>query len=160
MSVAGPFERRLAELALELPQVPVPIANFRPWRRTGGMLFLAGQVCEWNGDVPYTGKLGIDHDLEAGIAAARLCGLNLIAALRQACGGSLDPVAHCVRLGGFVNCHPDYDKVPHVVNGASDLMIELFGEEGGHCRTAVGVASLPRRAAVEVDAVFALRPGA
>ncbi len=153
------FEARLAELALDLPQVPVPIANFRPWRRSGDLMFLAGQVCEWNGTLPYAGKLGIDHDLEAGIAAARLCGLNLVAALRQACGGSLEAVDHCVRLGGFVNCHPDYDKVPMVVNGASDLMMELFGEAGAHCRTAVGVASLPRCAAVEVEAVFALRAG-
>ncbi|MEP0325040.1 RidA family protein [Bauldia litoralis] len=157
MSEAG-FEARLGALALELPNVPVPIAKFRPWRRAGDLVYLAGQVCEWNGVVKFVGKLGVEHDLEAGLAAARICALNLIAALRQACTGDLDRVDHCVRLGGFVNCAPDFDRVPFVVNGASDLMVELFGESGEHCRTAVGVASLPQCAAVEVDAVFRLRP--
>lgn len=157
MSEAG-FEARLGALALELPNVPVPIAKFRPWRRAGDLVYLAGQVCEWNGVVKFVGKLGVEHDLDAGLSAARICALNLIAALRQACTGDLDRVDHCVRLGGFVNCAPDFDSVPFVVNGASDLMVELFGESGEHCRTAVGVASLPQCAAVEVDAVFRLRP--
>lgn len=149
-------EATLAERAIELPQVPIPIANFRPFRLVGDLVFLAGQVCEWNGTVTHTGKLGEIHDLDAGQAAARVCGLNLIAALRLACDGNLDRVDHCVRLGGFVNCVGDYEHVPFVVNGASDLMIELFGDDGLHCRTAVGVASLPRRAAVEVEAIFKL----
>ena len=151
------FEARLAALALELPQVPVPVARFRPWRRAGDLVYLAGQVCEWNGEVQFVGKVGVEHDVAAGQAAARICALNLLAALREACEGDLDQVAECVRLGGFVNCAPDFDAVPFVINGASDLMIEVFGEHGEHCRTAIGVASLPRRAAVEVDAVFRLR---
>lgn len=153
----GTFEDRLAALGLELPDVPVPIARFKPMRIVGDLIFLAGQICEWNGEVTHQGKLGVDHDLAAGQAAARICALNLIAALRHAAGGGLDRVEHAVRLGGFVNCAPDFDGVPFVINGASDLMIELFGEAGEHCRTAIGVASLPRLAAVEVDAVFKLR---
>lgn len=149
-------EANLTKLALELPNVPTPIANFKPFRQVGDLVFLAGQVCEFNGVVTHAGKLGEVHEVEAGIAAARVCGLNLIAALRLACAGNLDLVDHCVRLGGFVNCVPDYEHVPFVVNGASDLMVELFGQDGVHCRTAVGVASLPRRAAVEVEAIFKL----
>lgn len=150
------FEDRLAALGIELPSVPTPIANFLPYRRDGNLVFLAGQVCEWNGEVRYVGRLGIDYDLADGQKAARICALNLIAALKAAGGGSLDAVAKCVRLGGFVNCHPDFRQVPQVINGASDLMLELFGAQGAHARTAVGVASLPQGAAVEVEAIFAL----
>lgn len=149
-------DARLRELAIELPDVPRPIANFVPWRRSGDLVYLAGQICEWNGKVLYAGKVGVDHDLEAATQAARICGLNLIAALRECLGGTLEPVRACIRLGGFVNCAPDYGFVPHAVNGASDLMHELFGAEvGSHVRTAVGVANLPQCAAVEVDALFA-----
>lgn len=148
-------EARLLELGIVLPNVPVPIANFVPSRRDGGILFLAGQVCEWNGEVRYAGKLGREIDLATGQAAARICGLNLIAAMRQALG-SLDRVRGCLRLGGFVNCIPEFGQVPQVINGASDLMRDIFGDQGAHARTAVGVAALPRGAAVEVDAVFAV----
>ena len=150
------FDARLKALAIELPKVPVPIANFVPFRRHGDFVFLAGQVCEWNGEVHYVGKVGRDYTLDEGQKAARVCALNLIAALKAACGGTLDPVAACIRLGGFVNCAPDFKEIPQVINGASDLMHELFGAQGAHARTAVGVAGLPRGAAVEVDAIFAL----
>lgn len=147
-------ERRLIELGLSLPRIPVPVANFVPFRRNGDTVFLAGQICEWNGTVAYRGKIGVDHDLATGVEAARICALNLLAALREACDGSLDRVVACMRVGGFVNCSPDYENVPQVINGASDLFCDLFGERGSHSRTAVGVATLPRRAAVEVDAIF------
>ena len=151
------FDARRAQLGIELPRVPVPVANFVPWRQENGLVFLAGQVCEWNGEVLYVGKLGVEHGLANGQAAARICGLNLIAALRSALG-SLDRVRGCVRLGGFVNCDPQFREVPQVINGASDLMHEIFGAHGAHARTAVGVASLPRGATVEVDAIFAVHP--
>jgi len=150
-------DQRLAALGIELPQVPKPIANFVPFRRHGDLVYLAGQVCEWNGDVRFVGKVGETYDLAQAQAAARVCGLNLIAALKQACGGSLDPVSYCLRLGGFVNCTPNFPSIPQVINGASDLMHELFGPRGDHARTAVGVVNLPRGAAVEVDAIFAIR---
>jgi enamine deaminase RidA (YjgF/YER057c/UK114 family) len=149
-------DARLAALAIELPVVPTPIANFVPYRRHGDLVFLAGQVCEWNGEVRYVGRLGVDYGLAEGQRAARVCALNLIAALRMACGGTLDGVAACLRLGGFVNCSPDFGEVPQVLNGASDVMHQLFGDRGAHVRTAIGVASLPRGAAVEVDAIFAV----
>lgn len=150
------IDARLSALAIELPDVPTPIANFVPYRRFGDLIFLAGQVCEWNGEVRYVGRVGVDFDLAEAQKAARICGLNLVAALKAACGGSLDKVAGCLRLGGFVNCSPEFRDIPHVINGASDLMHELFGADGCHARTAVGVAGLPRGAAVEVDAIFAL----
>ncbi len=150
------FDARLSALAIELPSVPIPVANFVPFRRCGNLVFLAGQVCEWNGVVRYVGRIGVDYDLADGQRAARVCALNLIAALKAACGGTLDDVAGCIRLGGFVNCSPQFDEIPQVINGASDLIHELFGTQGSHARTAVGVANLPRGAAVEVDGIFAL----
>ncbi|UUX97189.1 RidA family protein [Aquabacterium sp. J223] len=149
-------EDRLAELGLELPVPPTPIANFVPWRLHGGLVWLAGQVNEWNGTVPFVGKVGREFDLAQGQQAARLCALNLLACLKLACGGDLQRVRGCVNVGGFVNCAPAFEFVPAVVNGASDLFVALWGEAGRHARTAVGVASLPRRAAVEVNAVFAV----
>ncbi len=136
------------------PDVPTPVANFVPFRRHGELVYLAGQICEWNGDVRFVGKVGVDYDLaEAQAGGAHLRAQSARRAA-QACGGSLDRVAGCLRVGGFVNCTPDYPDVPQVINGASDLIHELFGERGRHARTAVGVANLPRGAAVEVDAIF------
>ena len=149
-------DARLSALAIELPRVPIPIANFVPFRRCGNLVFLAGQVCEWNGVVRYVGRIGVDYDLADGQQAARVCALNLVAALKAACGGTLDGVTACIRLGGFVNCSPQFNDIPQVINGASDLIHELFGANGSHARTAVGVANLPRGAAVEVDGIFAL----
>lgn len=150
-------EAQLAALQIELPCVPRPIANFVPWRRNGDTVYLAGQVCEWNGTVLYKGKVGETIDLATAQHAARICALNLLAALREALDGDLDRVRACLRVGGFVNCVPDFPSVPHVINGASDLFHTLFGSEiGAHARTAVGIAQLPQGASVEVDAVFAV----
>ncbi|MAS05149.1 MAG: hypothetical protein CL534_10750 [Ahrensia sp.] len=150
-------EEQLVRLGIELPQVPRPIANFVPWQRLGDVIYLAGQTCEWNGTMVYKGKVGQAVDLETAQKAARICGLNLIAALREALDGDLNRVKSCVRVGGFVHCAPDFLQVPHVINGASDLFHAVFGPEvGAHARTAVGVAQLPQGAAVEVDAIFAV----
>lgn len=155
---ADTHELRLGRLALTLPEVPRPIANFVPFRRHGDTVYLSGQTCEWNGEVVYRGKVGREHDLAAGQEAARICALNLLAALRAALGGSLDPVHSCLRLGGFVNAVEDFPGVPMVINGASDVMHLVFGPEAAaHARTAIGVATLPQNATVEVDAIFALR---
>ena len=153
------LEADLAAMGLTLPDPPKPIANFLPWRRSGALVFLAGQVNEWNGTVPFVGKVGRELDLDAGLAAARLCALNLLACLKLACDGDLDRVAQCIQVRGFVNCDPEFEFVPAVVNGASDLFVALLGDAGRHARTAVGVASLPRRATVEVDAVFEIATG-
>ena len=151
-------EARLAERGLELPEVPTPIASFVPWRRDGDLIWLSGQVCEFNGRVTHSGKLGEAQDLAAGQAAAQICGLNLLAALRQALEGDLGRVESCMRVGGFVHCTPDFPSVPMVINGASELFLDIFGpEKGAHARTAVGVMQLPRGASVEVEAVFRVR---
>ena len=155
--VSATPEEQLLRLDIELPQVPRPIANFVPWQRFGDVIYLAGQTCEWNGTMVYKGKVGDAVDLETAQKAARICGLNLLAALREALDGDLNRVKSCLRVGGFVHCAPDFLQVPHVINGASDLFHTIFGPDiGAHARTAVGVAQLPQGAAVEVDAIFAV----
>lgn len=147
-------DARLAALKLELPNPAAPAANYVPTVIAGNLLFVAGQITIFNGEVRYLGKLGADVDLETGVKAARLCGLNIISQSRAALGGSLDRIKRCVKVGGFVNCTPDFINHPQVVNGASDLMVEVFGDAGKHARFAVGAVSLPRGVAVEVDAIF------
>jgi enamine deaminase RidA (YjgF/YER057c/UK114 family) len=152
--MSGVVAQRLAALGLELPPVPQPRGAFKPFSRAGSLVFLAGQICEWDGVVRYAGRIGEVHDLASGQKAAELCALNLLASLSLALDGNLDRVVCCHRLGGFVLAKPDYPDVPKVINGASDLMFALFGESGRHARTSVGVANLPANASVEVDGIF------
>lgn len=157
MADGARIERTLRELGVTLPAAPPrPIASFVPFCRTGDLIYLAGQTCEINGKPEITGRVGVDVDLETARSAARLCALNLLAALRDACEGDLDRVARCVRVGGFVQAEHGYPSVPRVVDGASELFIALWGERGRHARTAVGVSTLPQNATVEVDAIFEL----
>lgn len=156
--MAGRIEARLKSLGIELPAVRAPAANYVPFVRTGPLLYVAGQICAAAGHPACVGKVGGSIDLATAQAAARVCGLNILAVVASACDGDLDRVVRCVRLGGFVNAAPGFTDVPLVVNGASDLVVEVFGEAGRHARTAVGVAELPRGAAVEVDAIFELAP--
>lgn len=155
--MSGRIEARLAELGIMLPQAAAPAANYVPYVVLGSLVFVAGQITLENGELKHLGRLGEDMDAEAGYAAARLCGLNLIAQVKAAAGGDLDRVVRVVKLGGFVSCTPDFTDQPQVVNGASDLMVEVFGEPAGqHARFAVGAPSLPLGVAVEVDGVFEL----
>jgi len=148
-------EDRLAALGIVLPQPNSPIANYVPFVRVGDLLHISGQVSlDASGGV--TGVVGEDVDPEQAKQAARLCGINLIAQMKAACDGDLDRVVRVVKLGGFVQAGPDFFDIPQVVNGASDLMVEAFGDAGRHARSAVGVYRLPRNFAVEVDAVVAL----
>jgi enamine deaminase RidA (YjgF/YER057c/UK114 family) len=147
-------DARLAALKIELPNPAAPAANYVPTVIAGNLLFVAGQITIFNGELRHLGKLGADIDVETGKQAARLCGLNIISQARAALGGSLDRVKRCVKLGGFVNCTPDFIEHPQVVNGTSDLMVEVFGDAGKHARFAVGAVSLPRGVSVEVDAIF------
>lgn len=149
----GKVEARLAELGIELPDAPAPAANYTPFVRSGDLVFVSGQVPTQNGAF-VTGKLGADASVEQGVQAARLCALALIAQARAACGGDLDRIKRVVRLGGFVNAAPDFGEHPKVINGASDVMVEVFGEAGVHARAAVGCGSLPFGVMVEVEAVF------
>ena len=150
----GRIEQRLQELKIELPNAAAPMANYVPAVQSGNLLFLSGQICQWNGERRFTGKLGAGISVEEGRDAARLCALNLLAQAKRFLGGDLDRVKRVVRLGGFVNAAPDFAEQPQVVNGASDVMVAVFGDAGRHARTAVGVGSLPGNAAVEVDAIF------
>ncbi len=152
--MSGKIEARLKQLGITLPAVANPIANYVPFTLIGQVVFVAGQICQTDGKVTCAGKVGAGVDLAAGRAAAKICALNILAVLKAACGGDLDRVVRCARLGGFVNAAPDFLDVPQVINGASDLIVEVFGDAGRHARTAIGVAVLPRDAAVEVDAVF------
>ena len=150
------IEQRLAELGLGLPPAAAPAANYVPWQRSGSQVIVAGQLPLRDGKVVVTGRLGDGVSLEQGQEAARLCGLNILAQVKAACGGSLPEGLRCLRLGGFVACVPAFLDHPKVVNGASDLMVAAMGDAGRHARFAVGVASLPLGAAVEVDALFEL----
>jgi enamine deaminase RidA (YjgF/YER057c/UK114 family) len=155
--VGSKIETRLSELGINLPAPGTPAGTYVPFVVVGELVFMAGQVAREAGKMKYTGKLGRDVSVEDGQAAARLCAVNLLAQLKAACGGDLDRVERCVRLGGFVNSVPEFMEHPKVVNGASDLMVEVFGDRGQHARTAVGVPSLPLDSAVEVEAVFLLK---
>ena len=145
-------QARLAALGVELPQPVAPVANYVPFVRSGGVVYISGQVSvDAGGGV--RGVVGEDLDLAAGRAAARLCAINLIAQMRVACDGDLTRVRRVVKLGGFVQAGPAFFDIPQVVNGCSDLMVEVFGDAGRHARSAVGVYRLPMNFAVEVDAV-------
>ena len=147
------IDARLTELGITLPDAPMPDANYVPFVRTGNLVFISGQVSQ-NADGFITGQVGRDLDVAEGQAAARTCALSLIAQLRAACDGDLDRVVRTVKLTGFVNASPDFTKHPQVINGASDLFAEVFGDKGRHARAAVGTVSLPLGAAVEIEGVF------
>ena len=146
---------RLRGLGIALPAPAAAAANYIAVRRSGNLVIVSGQLPMEAGAVRYKGKLGGGVSLEDGQAAARLCGINILAQVDAACGG-LDRVAACLRLGGFVACTPDFADHPKVINGASDLMVEVLGDKGRHTRIAVGCSSLPLNAAVEIDAIFAI----
>ena len=154
--MSGKIDARLKELGLELPQATAPIANYVPYTVSGKLVVVSGQVSVRNGKPEYVGKLGAGISIAEGQEAAKLCALNIIAHLKNACGGDLDRVRRVLRLGGFVNCTPEFTEMPQVVNGASDLMVQVFGDAGKHARAAVGVSSLPLGVAVEVEAMFEL----
>lgn len=153
--MAGRIDTRLADLGISLPDAPMPAANYVPFVQTGKLVMVSGQI-SLGPDGLITGKLGDDMDVAGGQDAARVCAINLIAQLKAACDGDLDLLARVVRLGGFVNSTPDFTDHPKVINGASDLMVEVFGDAGRHARAAVGVAALPLGVAVEIDGMFEL----
>jgi enamine deaminase RidA (YjgF/YER057c/UK114 family) len=150
----GRIDARLAELKLELPKAAAPVANYVPVVIVGNLAFLSGQVTAWTGEFKFRGKLGRDFNIEQGQEAARICALNIIAQLKAALGGDLDRVKRCVRLGVFVNSMPEFTDQPKVGNGASDLLVQIFGDAGKHARTAIGTNALPLDVAVEIDAIF------
>ena len=150
------IESRLKELGVTLPTPPMPVASYVPCTISGNIVFVSGQIPIADGAIKYVGKLGVDVPLEAGQAAAQLCAINLLAQLKAAIG-DLDRVTRCMKLGVFVNAAPEYTQQPEVANGASDLIAAVFGDAGKHARAAVGVGSLPRGVAVEVEAIFEIK---
>lgn len=150
------FESNLSDIGITLPEPAAPVASYRPAVIANGMLYVSGQLPFIDGAI-VTGKLGADVSLERGVEAARACGIMLIAQIKAALDGDLDRVAQIVKLGAFVACTPDFSDQPKVVNGASDLMEQVFGEAGRHARSAVATPVLPLNAAVEIDAIVALR---
>lgn len=151
-------ESRLIQLGLELPPDWTPRGQFLPFRKDGTIVYLSGQICEWDGSVTHIGPvLDEPKAIEAGRDAAKICALNLIYRLREACEGDLDRVDVVLRLGGFVNCQSGFPHSPLVINGATEIFIALFGDQGWHARTAVGVSGLPGNASVEVDAIVRLK---
>lgn len=150
----GVVDKKLAELGISLPTPAAPVANYVPFVRTGNLLVVSGQLCfDADGKLVAKGQLGAGVSIDDGAKAARACAVNLIAHLKSALG-DLDKVARVVRLGGFINSAPGFGDGPKVMNGASDLMVAVFGDKGRHARTTIGVSALPLDAAVEVEGAF------
>ena len=150
------YAARIAELGLDLPEPAKAVANYVPWVRTGNLVHISGQLSnDASGGIK--GTVGVDVSPEDAARAARMCGVNLLAQIKDALGGDLERVVRVVKLGGFVASVPDFTDQPKVINGASDLMVEVFGDAGRHARSAVGVYRLPLGFAVEVDAIVEVK---
>ena len=145
---------RLQALGIDLPKAVAPVANYVPYVITGKLVFISGQIPFLDGEIQYPGRLGENISVIEAQKAARLCGINLIAQLKNACEGDLDRLVQVVKLNGFVNGTPSFTDQAIVINGTSDLMFEVFADKGRHARAAIGCSALPLGAAVEVDAIF------
>ena len=152
--MAETVEQRLFDRGIELPKPAASAANYIPFMTTGKIIFVSGQITMLDGELQYLGKVGDTLSADDGYNAARICAINLIAQVKEACFGDLEMVTQVVKLGGFVNCTPDFTDQAKVINGASDLIAKAFGDSGQHARFAVGAPSLPLGVAVEVDGVF------
>ncbi len=152
--MAGEIERALKDLGVTLPEAATPVANYVPYVIAGNVLYISGQLPMRNGKLMFAGKVGADLFVPEAQMAARQCALNILAQAKAALDGDLDRVVGIVKLGGFVNSVPDFTDHPQVVDGASNLMVEVFHDKGKHARFAVGAASLPLNASVEVEAVI------
>ncbi|MEM9641875.1 MAG: RidA family protein [Pseudomonadota bacterium] len=151
--MTGTIAARLDTLGIQLPEATAPLANYVPYALSGDLVFVSGQL-PVDRDGMRCGKVGAEISAEKAVEAARLCGLNLLSQLQKACDGDLDRVAQVVKLTGFVNATPEFADQPKVINGCSDLMVEVFGDKGRHSRAAVGAGSLPFNVQVEVEGVF------
>ncbi|NVJ98419.1 MAG: RidA family protein [Alphaproteobacteria bacterium] len=151
------IQARLTELGLEIPTPVAPVANYVPFVLTGNIVSISGQIPMKDGKLAFEGKVGADVSEDDARAAARLCAINLVAQMQAACDGDLDRVVRVVKLGGFVNCVDGFGGQPQVINAASDLMVDVFGDKGRHSRSAVGVNALPLNVPVEIDALVEIK---
>ncbi len=154
--MSGTIEARLEELGVVLPDGPAPAANYVPSVQVGDMLYVSGQISQ-NADGLITGKVGDGLSVEQGAAAARACGISLLAQVKAACGDDLDRLRRVVKLTGFVNSTSDFTDQPKVINGCSDFLVEALGERGRHARSAISAGALPLDVAVEIEGVFQIR---
>ena len=150
------IEERLLKLGIQLPSAPLPAGNYQPALKIGQLLFLSGAICCVDGTMTHSGKIGATRDIAYGKAAARVCALNLLTIAQQALG-DLNQVKQVLQLNGFVNAIPGFSESPDIINGASDLIVEVFGERGRHTRAAVAVTGLPKDSTVEIQAIFATK---
>ncbi|MDC0056655.1 RidA family protein [Alphaproteobacteria bacterium] len=151
------FEKNIKELGVAIPDLPVALANYVPYRMLDGIMYVSGQAPVKDGKMQYTGKVGSDISIEEGIKAAELCCINIIAALKQGTNGNWNQLQNFVKLGGFVNSRDDFTDHPKIINGASDLLVKIFGDQGKHARFAVGSNSLPMNISVEIDAIIKIK---
>ena len=153
--MAGKIKDRLKELGIDLPEHPSPVANYLPFIRSGNLVFVSGQLPISAADPSrYSGTVGVDIDVTTAKEAARVAAINLLAVLNAALDGDFERLTRVVKLTGYVNAAPGFRDHPQIVDGASDLFVEIFGDRGRHARAAVGAGSLPRNAAVEIEAIF------
>ena len=151
------FEKNIKDFGLTMPEIPSPIANYVPFKIIDGLMYISGQAPIKNGVMQYTGKVTQDISIEEGVKAAELCCVNIIAALKKGIDNEWDKLDTFVKLGGFVNCPNDFTDHPKIINGASDLLVKIFGDRGRHARFAVGSNSLPMNISVEIEAIIKIK---
>ena len=151
------FEENIKNLGLNIPELPKALANYVPYKIVGKTIYISGQAPVKNGELIYKGKVGSDMSVEDGIEAARLCVINIIAAVKTGLEGDWSKLDSFVKLTGYVNCQDTFTDQPKIINGASDMLVEIFGDQGRHSRVAVGSNALPLGIAVEIDAIVQLK---
>ena len=151
------FEENIKQLGIEIPDMPSALANYVPFKISDNIVYVSGQAPVKNGDLIYKGKVGVDLSINDGIKAAELCCINIISALRTSISGDWNRLDSFLKLGGFVNCNNDFYDQPKIINGASDLLVNIFGDQGKHARFAVGSNALPMNISVEIDAMIKIK---
>ena len=151
------FEENIKQLGIEIPDMPNALANYVPYKLSDSIVYVSGQAPVRNGELIYKGKVGNDISIEDGIKAAELCCINIISVLKNSINGDWNKLDNFLKLGGFVNCNSDFVDQPQIINGASDLLVKVFGEQGKHSRFAVGSNSLPMNISVEIDAIIKIK---
>ena len=151
------FEENIMQLGINIPDIPAPLANYVPYKVSDNVVYVSGQGPVLNGDLMYKGKVNLDISIEDGIKAAELCCINIIAALKKSINGDWNRLDSFLKLGGFVNCKDDFYDQPKIINGASNLLVKIFGDQGRHARFAVGSNALPMNISVEIDAIIKIK---